>query len=107
MRVESETKVRDFVNYPNPFTEQTTFMFNLSGAAAPDELVIRIYTVAGRKIREMKQSAGDLRIGFNSIQWDGRDEDGDRIANGVYFYKVTTTANGRSESFLGKIAVLR
>jgi flagellar hook assembly protein FlgD len=39
-------------------------------------------------IRELNIPPSLLRIGFNSIYWDGRDHDGDEIANGLYFYKV-------------------
>ncbi|MDX9870545.1 MAG: FlgD immunoglobulin-like domain containing protein, partial [Candidatus Cloacimonadales bacterium] len=47
---------------------------------------IRIYTITGRKIRNLK--AGLCTKGYNQVYWDGKDNDGDRIANNTYFYKV-------------------
>ncbi|MFA6980246.1 MAG: C25 family cysteine peptidase [Ignavibacteriaceae bacterium] len=75
-------------NYPNPFATQTHFTFELRGEHKPNEIVIRIFTIAGRLIKEIKLPSGDFSVGFNKILWDGKDQDGDRIANGLYLYKV-------------------
>ncbi len=80
--------LRDVYNYPNPFGDNTYFTFELRGVDVPDELRIKIFTIAGRMIEELTIPRSKLRIGFNSIYWDGRDRDGDEIANGLYFYKV-------------------
>lgn len=84
----NDADLRDVYNYPNPFTEETHFTFELRGVDLPDEFYFKIYTVAGRLIRDLSIPASDLKIGFNKIHWDGRDQDGDEVANGVYFYKV-------------------
>jgi len=75
-------------NFPNPFTNDTYFYFELQGDAIPEEIKIRIFTIAGRLIKEFDLRNKDYRIGFNKIYWDGKDNDGDDIANGVYLYKV-------------------
>jgi hypothetical protein len=85
------------LNYPNPFTTSTQFVFTLTGAQVPDDLRISIYTVSGRLIREIrKEELGPLRIGQNRTEyrWDGTDEFGDKLANGVYLYRVSATING-------------
>jgi hypothetical protein len=87
-QVYSEPDLKHVFNYPNPFKNDTHFTFEIRGAEPPDEFYIKIYTVAGRLIRDMNIPAEEIRIGFNKFYWDGRDEDGDEIANGVYFYKV-------------------
>lgn len=79
--------LKDVLNYPNPFHGATDFTFWVSQECAVD---IKIYTVAGRLIRHIEQPFA--QIGFNYIQWDGRDEDGDLLANGVYLYKVKAKA---------------
>ncbi len=84
----NDADLRDVYNYPNPFTDETHFTFELRGVSLPEEFYFKIYTVAGRLIRDLSIPASDLKIGFNKIHWDGRDQDGDEIANGVYFYKV-------------------
>ncbi len=83
-----ESDIRDVYNYPNPFGDNTHFTFQLRGVDVPDELKIKIYTIAGRMIREINVSPSLLNLDFNTIYWDGRDHDGDEIANGLYFYKV-------------------
>ena len=75
-------------NYPNPFKSETHFTFELRGATKPESVSIKIYTVAGRMIRELLIPTSDYSIGFNKFKWDGRDQDGDPIANGIYFYKL-------------------
>jgi hypothetical protein len=104
-QVDSELKLLDVFNYPNPFSKETFFTFKLT--QIPDELKIRIFTVAGRLIKEFVLSSADLRCDFNRILWNGRDQDGDFIANGVYLYKIVTVKNGIKSSVIQKLAVVR
>ncbi len=93
----NESSVTHFYPYPNPFSTSTRFVFTLTGSVIPDEIKIQIMTVTGRVVREILQDEiGPLRIGNNITQyaWDGRDEFGDQLANGVYLYRVITRANG-------------
>jgi hypothetical protein len=101
----NELKIAQVYNYPNPFTEGTNFTFKLT--QVPDEVVIRIYTVAGRLIREMKKSSTELNADFNYLPWDGRDQDGDLIANGVYLYKVIAKLGDKTEHITEKLAKIR
>jgi hypothetical protein len=105
--VENESRVLNFYNYPNPFAKHTDFTFALSGTDTPEEMHIKIYTVAGRLIRDIALPRSMLRIGFNTIRWDGLDQDGDPLGNGVYFYKVTSKCNGNTETITGKLSVLQ
>lgn len=105
--VESESKLMSFYNYPNPFSNETSFAFNLTGATIPEELRIKIYTVAGRLVRDLTAPEGTLRTGLNRIPWDGRDEDRDALANGTYLYKVSYTLNNQKKEFLGKLTILK
>lgn len=92
-------------NYPNPFTEETYFTFKLT--QIPDRLKIKIYSVAGRLIREIEVPSSALRFDFNKVQWDGRDEDGDKLANGIYFYKIILEKGGEVENTIQKLAIIR
>jgi flagellar hook assembly protein FlgD len=103
--VDSELKLLYVFNYPNPFSKETYFTFKLT--QIPDELKIRIFTLAGRLIKEFVLMSADLRCDFNRILWNGRDQDGDKIANGVYLYKIVTSKNGSSTSVTQKLAVIR
>ena len=103
---DNELVLRDVYNYPNPFSSNTTFTFN-QNLIQPIDVKIRIYTIAGRMIREIEQHGISDR--FVTIDWDGRDQDGSSIANGTYLYKVIVkTLDGeRSTSITGKLAVIR
>jgi hypothetical protein len=96
----------DVMNFPNPFAGPTVFTFrqNQSGLL---NVTVKVYTVAGRLIQTLTTtSAGES---FVRVPWDGRDRDGDILANGVYFYKVlVSTADGRfSSEALGKLSIVK
>ncbi len=105
--VESDLRIRNVVNWPNPFPRATTFTFMLGGATRPTEGVIDIFTITGRKIKSIPLVASDLRVGFNHVDWDGRDADGDELANGVYFYRIRVTDGTRTIETIEKLAVVR
>jgi hypothetical protein len=103
--ISSEAKIMDVYNYPNPTKGETHFTFRLT--QLPEEIKIKIYTIAGRLIREMQLSSSELRYDFNKIYWDGKDQDGDQIANGVYLYKVIMKAGDKTEDVTQKLAIVR
>jgi hypothetical protein len=89
----NKSTITEVLNYPNPFSTSTKFVFVLTGNEVPDHMKIRIMTVSGKVVREiMRNELGNIHIGRNitDYAWDGRDEFGDRLANGVYLYKVYT-----------------
>jgi hypothetical protein len=104
-KVTNDLELQNVYNYPNPFSKETYFTFILT--QIPDEVQIKIYTVAGRLIKEFKLSSSELTTNFNKIFWDGRDEDGDLIGNGVYLYKVIAKKGDRVTSIIQKLAVVR
>lgn len=103
--VSSETKLLQVYNYPNPFQNETYFTFRLS--QIPDEVKIRIYTIAGRMIKEIIKRSPELNYDFNRVYWDGRDEDGDVIANGTYLYKVLLKNGDKVESVNQKLVIVK
>ncbi len=103
--VSSGLKVMNIYNYPDPFNSYTYFTFTLT--EIPDQLNIRIYTVAGRLIKEINVPSSSLRNNFNKIYWDGRDQDGDLAANGVYFYKIYATLADKTYTSIQKLAIVR
>lgn len=77
--------VTDVLNYPNPMGKETEFLFR-HNQSAPLDVTIDIFTAAGRKIRRL--DARGVTDRFVRVPWDGRDADGRRVANGVYFYRL-------------------
>ena len=92
-----ESTITNMMNYPNPFSTSTRFVFTLTGSQEPDDILIRIMTVSGRVVREITEDQlGPIQIGRNITEyaWDGTDEFGDPLANGVYLYTVQVKING-------------
>jgi flagellar hook assembly protein FlgD len=86
------TSLSNILNYPNPFTHSTKFVYTLTGDEPPPYFSIQIMTVSGRIVRTLTQDdLGPLKPGTHQTEfaWNGTDEYGDRLANGVYIYKVT------------------
>lgn len=93
----NEASITNFYPYPNPFSSSVRFVFTVTGSEVPDQVKIQIMTVTGRVVREILQDElGPIRIGNNISEyaWDGRDEFGDQLANGVYIYRVLVRKNG-------------
>ncbi|MEW6511389.1 MAG: type IX secretion system sortase PorU [Bacteroidota bacterium] len=99
--------VTDVFNFPNPFGgEGTDFTFR-QNQSSPLSVTIKVFTLAGRLIMTLEETTpGDS---FVRVRWDGRDRDGDVIANGVYLYKlVVKTIDGRFTSeILGKLSKIQ
>ncbi len=95
----NKSSITQILNYPNPFSTSTRFVFTLTGSVIPDVFKIQILTASGKIVREItKEELGPIRIGRNitDFAWDGTDEYGDKLANGVYIYRVITKINGNS-----------
>jgi len=94
-----ESSISYLMNYPNPFSTSTRFVFTLTGSEVPDEMLIQIMTVTGKVVREITEDElGPMHIGRNisEFAWDGTDEFGDPLANGVYLYRVLSQLNGEN-----------
>ncbi len=93
----NQSSITEVVNYPNPFSTSTRFVFTLTGADVPSAMLIQIMTVTGKIVREItRDELGPIHIGKNITEfaWDGKDNFGDQLANGVYLYRVITQING-------------
>ena len=75
-----------FANFPNPFNPETWIPYQL---ANPANVSLTIYNMRGIVVREISlghQPAGIYQSRARAIHWDGRNEFGERVASGVYFY---------------------
>ncbi|MFO8068242.1 MAG: hypothetical protein R6U11_11740, partial [Bacteroidales bacterium] len=89
----TRSTITEVLNWPNPFSTHTHFVFTLTGSELPTFFKIQILTITGKVVREIDLTElGEIRIGRNITQyaWDGTDQYGDRLANGVYLYRVIT-----------------
>lgn len=95
----NKATVTNVYNYPNPFSTSTRFVFTLTGSEIPDDFRIQIFTITGKFIREIGlNELGNVHIGNNITQfaWDGTDMYNDKLANGVYFFKVIARLNSET-----------
>jgi hypothetical protein len=72
-------------NYPNPFNPSTVISYQLSESA---QVSIRIHNVRGQVIRELV--SGEKEAGEYSVQWNGKDQAGQRVSSGIYLYTLET-----------------
>ncbi len=95
----TESSVTQMMNYPNPFSTSTRFVFTLTGSEIPDDMIIQVMTVTGKVVREITETEfGPIYIGRNisEFAWNGTDEFGDQLANGVYLYRVRMKLRGET-----------
>ncbi len=98
-RVINKPMISNLLNYPNPFTTSTAFVFTVTGTQPPQNMRIQILTITGKIVKEItSQELGPIHVGRNitEYKWDGRDTYGQKLANGVYLYRVLTNLNGKS-----------
>ena len=102
----NELNLRNLVAFPNPFddTGGTAFSFLLT-AAGPADLQIRVFTPAGRLVYERLERG--LAPGYHQLPWSGLDAEGDKLANGVYFYRMLVSAAGTQHEQIGRLVKLR
>ncbi|MDE0466048.1 MAG: VWA domain-containing protein [Candidatus Poribacteria bacterium] len=77
-------------NYPNPFNPETWIPYQLS---EPTDVSIQIYDSSGHLVRTLDigvKTAGAYRTRSRAAYWDGKNEIGERVANGTYFYTLRT-----------------
>lgn len=99
-------EIKNVLNYPNPFTSNTTFTFVLSRSS---EIKIKIYTLRGILVQTLDDLPGVS--GLNHFFWDGLDREGDILANGVYLYKIFAKSTDQEKALkdeaIGKLVVAR
>ncbi|HHM21351.1 MAG TPA: type IX secretion system sortase PorU, partial [Bacteroidetes bacterium] len=113
-----KTALQHVLNYPNPFSSSTCFLFEMNPPLPGTEVdvLVQIYTVSGRLIKTLEERIifdGRRLGGDNCIRWDGRDDYGDPLAKGVYIYKVkikspdTGIVSLQAESGFEKLVILK
>ena len=74
-------------NYPNPFNPATTIRYQLSAVGRPRSTVtLRIYNLLGELVRTLVDK--EQAPGYYSVVWDGKDNLGEEVSSGVYFYRL-------------------
>lgn len=91
------------MNYPNPFAQNTTIKVSVD---IDGDVTLRIMDLVGNVVRTIETSVG--MTGGQTIDFDGRDNNGDPLSSGSYFYEVlATTRDGKTIRKINQMNILR
>lgn len=102
-----EIALSHVLNYPNPFTSKTGFFFEHNQACSPLKTSIQIFTISGKLVKTIAQDITCEGFRTEGITWDGKDDFGNKLARGVYVYKIgiTNQENKKAEK-IEKLVIL-
>lgn len=104
---DGELEISHVLNYPNPFTTQTSFWFEHNKPGQSLQVQLQVMTITGRVIRSITNTVLPEGNRVTEISWDGRDDYGNRPGRGVYLYKLRIISPGRKvKEVLGKLVML-
>ncbi len=102
-----EFAIRHVLNYPNPFSTNTSFFFEHNRPNEILEIFIHVFTVSGRIVKTIHTELLSPSYRSAGIAWDGKDDFGNKIGRGVYFYKLSVRTNsGEKTSKIEKLLIL-
>ena len=90
-------KIYNAYNFPNPFSSNTQFSFEIT---RDSDVTLDIYSLGGRRI--WHYNGLNFNAGYHIIDWNGLNYNGDKIANGVYIYRLKAANSGSKVSYIGK-----
>jgi hypothetical protein len=91
-----------YQNYPNPFNSITSIEYSILKSA---EVIISIYDIKGNVIKRHVQ--GMLSDGAYSVQWNGRNELGNSVASGIYFYRIEAITKNKTFVDVKKMILMK
>ncbi|MHB8261921.1 MAG: type IX secretion system sortase PorU [Bacteroidia bacterium] len=95
------------LNYPNPFTTSTNFFIEHNQACDYLNVEVEIFTITGKIVKTISQTVENQGFRTDGIHWDGRDNYGDKLARGVYIYKVIVkNTEGSKAEKIEKLVIL-
>jgi hypothetical protein len=84
-------KIEHVLNYPNPFTTNTDFYFDHNALGQELTVRVQVFTISGKLVKTIDYIDNGESYRAGPINWDGKDEYGDRIGKGTYVYRVKVT----------------
>jgi hypothetical protein len=100
--------ISDLINYPNPFSNETSFVFSHNQAEGELDVRLNIYSLNGQLVRVFRETILPTGYRTEPIKWDGSDESGATLAKGLYIYKVfVTNEQGKTDELSGKLVMIK
>ncbi len=91
----SQIPIKFLKNYPNPFNPKTTILFEI---AEKGKTEVDIFNIKGQKVKTLLNE--NIEAGNHSIFWNGKNDNGQQVASGMYFYKVSVNGNQKTNKML-------
>ncbi len=88
---QAELALTHILNYPNPFTTKTKFFIEHNQCCTNLKVLIQVYTITGKVVKSINETILNEGYRFDGIEWDGKDDFGDKLARGVYIYRVSVS----------------
>lgn len=103
----AELALSHVLNYPNPFTTKTQFYFEQNQCCQLLDVQVQVFTISGKLVKNIDQYVHTEGFRSDPIEWDGRDDFGDKIGKGVYIYRIKVkTSEGSVAEKYEKLVIL-
>jgi hypothetical protein len=103
----SELRIDHVLNYPNPFTTNTSFWFEHNQPGRSLYARVEVFTVSGKLIKSLSQTINTSGNRSSDIRWDGLDDWGQKIGRGVYLYRLLVrTEDGKTAQQWQRLVIL-
>jgi len=100
--------LKDLINYPNPFADQTAFVIKHNQSFNRLHMDIEIFDIQGRLVKRLEEELFSPGFQTTPVTWDGRADDGRLLGNGVYVYRVViTNEEGEKAYQADKLVIFR
>jgi hypothetical protein len=99
--------IKHVLNYPNPFTTKTQFWFEHNKPGQELLVQIHIFSLSGKVVKKLEKTINTPGNRSTDVEWDGRDDFGDKIGKGVYIYRLKVICGGtKSKTITEKLVIL-
>lgn len=103
----ADIALKHVLNYPNPCTSHTEFMFEHNQPGIPITVQVQIFTLSGKLIKTLNVSMQTDDVHAEPIVWDGKDDYGDNIGKGVYIYRLMAQTSTSKAEQIEKLVLLK
>ncbi len=102
-----QIKLAELVNYPNPFSDETTFALKHNQAGQTLSIELYIYSINGKLINRFTSTINSTEFYDEVYRWNGENNNGTKVSQGIYVYKVViTNEDGTTNYSSGKLIKL-
>jgi hypothetical protein len=104
---DDELVIDHVLNYPNPFTTKTQFWFEHNKPGQDLFVQLHIFSLSGKVVKKIEKTINTPGNRSCEVDWDGRDDFGDKIGRGVYIYRIKISCPGcKSKTVTEKLVIL-